>query len=83
LGDAGGKVELTVEHPGEAGTEGLRVTITDDGKGLPEDFDPTSNGRLGLQIVHTLVESELGGRFTIGPAPSGRGTRAVIDLPPG
>jgi hypothetical protein len=26
------------------------------------------------------VESELGGRLTLGPAPSGRGTRAEIEL---
>jgi len=31
--------------------------------------------------VGTLVESELGGRLTLGPATSGRGTMAAIDVP--
>ena len=38
---------------------------------------------LGLSIVRTLVESELGGQFEMGPAhlPAGRGTRVGIDVP--
>jgi hypothetical protein len=31
--------------------------------------------------VGTLVESELGGSLAMGPTPSGRGTRAEIDVP--
>jgi hypothetical protein len=38
---------------------------------------------LGLSIVRTLVESELGGQFGIGPAAGrgARGTRVEIDIP--
>ena len=36
---------------------------------------------LGLSIVRTLVESERGGQLDLGPHPSGRGTRAALDLP--
>ena len=53
----------------------------DDGQGLPAGFDLDGSSSLGLSIVGTLVESELGGRLTLGPAPSGRGTQAVIDVP--
>ena len=60
--------------------EHLRVTVQDDGRGLPEDFDPHSSGNLGLQIVRTLVEGELGGTFDMQPAPKG-GTRVVLDFP--
>ena len=58
----------------------LLVTVQDDGVGLPEGFDPHRSGNLGLQIVRTLVEGELGGAFDMVPAP-GRGTRVILDLP--
>jgi two-component system, sensor histidine kinase PdtaS len=48
--------------------------------GLPPGFDPESSSSLGLSIVRTLVESELGGSLEIGPAADG-GTRARIDVP--
>ena len=58
----------------------LRVEVADDGAGLPAGFDPETSGRLGLQIVRTLVVGELAGTLEIGPRPRG-GTRAVVDLP--
>src|SRR6478609_2859772 len=58
----------------------LRVEVTDDGSGLPAGFDTESSGRLGLQIVRTLVIGELNGTLELGPRHGG-GTRAVIDLP--
>ena len=62
------------------GAERLTVTVADNGVGLPEGFDPASTTSLGLQIVRTLVVSELGGRLRIVPRPDG-GTEAVVDLP--
>jgi len=35
---------------------GLRLSVRDDGIGLPEGLDPTRSSSLGLQIVHTLVK---------------------------
>jgi two-component sensor histidine kinase len=58
---------------------GLSVVIDDDGRGLPDGFDLDSGGSLGLSIVRTLVESELGGRLAIGAAPGG-GTRAEVSV---
>ena len=52
----------------------------DDGRGLPEGFTLEGSTNLGLSIVRTLVESELGGRLALGPA-RGSGTRAEIDVP--
>jgi len=60
--------------------ERLTVTVADNGVGLPEGFDLDSTTSLGLQIVRTLVVSELGGRLRIVPRPGG-GTEAVVDLP--
>ena len=58
----------------------LRVTIDDDGAGLPEGFDLDTSVNLGLSIVRTLVESELGGMLELRPR-TGRGARAVVDVP--
>jgi two-component sensor histidine kinase len=58
----------------------LHVVIEDDGKGLPDTFDLDGSTSLGLSIVRTLVESELGGQLEMGPRPDG-GTRVVIDVP--
>ena len=61
----------------------LHLTIDDDGVGLPADFDSDLSTSLGLSIVRTLVESELGGQLTLGPAAGGRGTRVAVDVPLG
>ena len=58
----------------------LHVEVMDNGNGLPIGFDPETSGRLGLQIVRTLVVGELAGTLDLGPRHGG-GTRAVIDVP--
>ena len=58
----------------------LRVTVCDDGLGLPSDFDPAASTSLGLSIVRTLVESELGGRLRLRRRAAG-GTEAEVVVP--
>src|ERR671910_452291 len=58
----------------------LRVEISDDGRGLPPDFDWRQSRSLGLSIVDTLV-GEMEGNFQLGPQPEGPGTRAVVEIP--
>jgi len=58
----------------------LTVTVTDSGAGLPPGFDLENSKSLGLQIVRTLVEGELGGQISLRPRAGG-GTIAVVDLP--
>ena len=58
----------------------LTVTVTDSGAGLPPGFDLENTSSLGLQIVRTLVEGELGGQISLRPRDGG-GTTAVVDLP--
>ncbi len=85
LGEAGG----TVLVKASTGGGGVRLAVIDDGAGLPPDFDPATSGGLGLQIVRTLVEGELGGQLLVEPAPGGagspeatRGTSVSVEIPP-
>jgi two-component sensor histidine kinase/PAS domain-containing protein len=55
-----------------------QVEIFDDGIGLPPGFDAHSLKSLGIQIVTTLVESDLSGKFEL---KSEGGTRAIITIP--
>ncbi len=57
----------------------VRVEILDDGIGVPAGFDAGESASLGLSIVRTLV-GELGGRFSIGPAPQERGDGTIAEL---
>ena len=78
--------------PGQAGPPGLLeisavrgpgklvVTVSDNGVGLPADFDLDSTSSLGLQIVRTLVLTELNGQLEIAPQRGG-GTRVVVEVP--
>ncbi len=60
---------------------GLRVSVVDDGAGLPAGFDLAASSRLGLRIVRTLVDSELRGALALERGAAGVGTRAVLDVP--
>jgi two-component system, sensor histidine kinase PdtaS len=75
---AGGCLEISAVR----GQGRLTVTVTDNGVGLPAEFDLESTTSLGLQIVRTLVLTELGGRLTIEPRDGG-GTRVLVELPLG
>ncbi|GAA4399174.1 sensor histidine kinase [Tsukamurella soli] len=70
----------TVELLAERSTRVLEVIVRDDGRGLPDDFNLHQSDRLGLQIVLTLVASELAGELTMVAGPSG-GTDAVLTVP--
>ena len=56
------------------------MSVEDNGAGLPEGFSLDAHASLGLQIVRTLVESELGGQLAIMPRPGG-GTTVRVGLP--
>ena len=50
------------------------LAVSDEGQGLPSDFDPAAvDSSLGMQVVTTLV-SQLNGRLTVGPRDGARGS---------
>lgn len=71
-GPGGGTLTLSVNRIRDR----IRLRVTDDGLGLPADFDPADS--LGLSIVTTLVEGELGGTLTFERRATG--TTVVISL---
>jgi two-component sensor histidine kinase len=85
-------IQNAVEHgfaPEESGrvlidtsrsTRELVITVQDNGVGIDPDFDPRQSDRLGLQIVHTLVQIELSGELELRPGVNG-GTDAVLTVP--
>jgi two-component system, sensor histidine kinase PdtaS len=74
-----GRVDVIVECP-EPGR--LHVAVLDDGRGLPAGFDINDSDRLGLAIVRTLVEGELGGELRL-ERRMPRGTSATVDVATG
>ncbi|MCO1598496.1 PAS domain-containing sensor histidine kinase [Micromonospora sp. RHAY321] len=58
----------------------LHVSVADNGRGLPPDFDAESGSRLGLQIVRALITGELRGTIELRAGANG-GTEAVLVIP--
>ena len=71
-------VSLSHRPPGR-----LALTVTDDGKGLPENFKPGANGGLGMKIIQSLL-LRFHGELDFGP-PDGGGPGArftvLFDVP--
>jgi len=57
----------------------LEVRVVDDGKGLPDGFNPSPRS-LGLSIVQTLV-TDMGGSFRLVNNPDGAGSMAQVVIP--
>ena len=55
-----------------------KIEIYDNGVGIPPDFNPQASNSLGLQIVRTLIESDVGGSFNL---YNDKGTHACIIIP--
>jgi len=80
VGDAGKVQAAEVVVSAHRLRKQLDVTVADNGRGLPADFDADSSGRLGLQIVRALVTGELRGTIELRNR-SGGGTEAVLTVP--
>ena len=56
-----GEIRITLSEDAKFVT----LTVSNDGKPLPEGFDVKRTNSLGLQIVESLVRGDLQGRFTL------------------
>ena len=56
---------------------GYALSVSDDGPGLPEGFDPAAGKGLGMKIIRSLVE-QIGGELRIGRGDGGRGARFTV-----
>ena len=75
---ASGRVAVDLVRSGDE----LTITVADDGRGLPQGFDPGTTRGLGFSIVRTLVEEDLRGSLTAGPgAGTDAGATVTIRVP--
>ena len=76
------KGNITVRF--ETSPAGHRLSVTDEGPGLPPGFVPTDSKGLGMKIVLALVK-QISGALQVGPGDGGRGARMVVTFgaPPG
>jgi two-component sensor histidine kinase/PAS domain-containing protein len=71
----GGTVTVGLHDDGEQVT----ISVDDDGVGLPEEFDLSQTGSMGLQIVKVLAEGDLKGKFEL--RGRDKGVSAVVTFP--
>ncbi len=74
--DSEGKAELTSRPAAPT----VRIEVSDNGIGIPESFDAQEDANLGLNIVRTLVVSDLRGDFKIERKENGPGTVATFSF---
>jgi two-component sensor histidine kinase len=70
-----GEIRLTCR---QASSGGAVVEVSDDGIGLPEGFDPSRDGGLGLRLIRSLA-SQLGAEVSF--AEPGTGLRVRLTIP--
>ena len=69
-----GSIRVTLQDNGEQ----ISVNVHDDGEGLEADPDLMREGSLGLRIVQTLVQDDLGGTFEL---QNNNGVEALVMFP--
>ena len=67
-GGRDGQIALTLSE-GKGGA--ITITVSDDGIGLPVDFDPQAGDSLGFKLIYNLIELQLDGEIKILPVEKG------------
>jgi two-component sensor histidine kinase len=71
-----GKIEVAFRIRGDM----RELSVSDEGEGLPADFDPDHSKGLGMRVAKTLA-AQLGGGLSVGPHPTGRGSCFSVSYP--
>ncbi len=64
---------------GEMGRDGLSLSVTDNGPGLPSGFDLERHSRLGLRLAKAVAINDLRGRMDLNQP--GRGLQVRLTVP--
>jgi PAS domain S-box-containing protein len=73
-----GKTQGTIEVDAVQENGCIRITIRDDGIGMPANVNVSSTNSLGLKLIRTLVQHQLKGSLMIN---SLHGTETIIEFP--
>lgn len=57
--------------------KGYALSVSDDGPGLSEGFNPAATSGLGMKVISSLVR-QIGGRLQIARGDNGKGTRFTV-----
>ncbi len=71
-GRADGHIQVVLKQKGRS----VRLSVHDDGTGLPPGFDPEASGGLGLMLVN-MLSGQLAGRFAL---ENGNGTCGIVSF---
>ena len=69
--------EVTVRIAGDEDEDLMKVTVADDGIGLPEGFDPKAGGSFGWQLIEGLL-SQVNGDLAV---THDTGTMVTVSIP--
>ena len=72
-----GEIKIKLTNEGNR----LRLNVSDDGQGLPPNFNLETDLGLGLNIVRTSIIEDMRGRFWIKPDKYGPGTMVQVAIP--
>ena len=69
-----GRISLRLERNSK---QGYALSVSNDGPGLPEGFDPAAGNGLGMRIIRSLVK-QIGGELQFGRSDSDQGARFTV-----
>ena len=69
-----GRITVRLEANPE---KGYALSVSNEGPGLPEGFDPAAGKGLGMRIIQSLVK-QIGGELRIGRGDRNQGTRFTV-----
>jgi len=73
-----GREQGVIEISAVQENEKIHISVSDDGIGMPDNFDMSRSNSLGLKLIRTLVQHQLRGSLMIN---SHQGTEIIVEFP--